>query len=288
MNPLVIEDAPAARLSPAFPRGSRSPGRRWHVTPRDGAPLEAWVRTPGSGERRRGTWIAVHGISRDAEEQFAAWESFTRERGLVLVAPRFSSVDFPGYQRLARGSGPRSATSDQALLRLRVWLENRGIELPRPFHLFGHSGGAQFAHRFASRYPGDVQSVCLSAAGWYTQPDPQRSFPEGLHDPDFGPARGRLRAWLGIPTLVTVGSLDRERDDSLRRNPELDAEQGADRVTRARRWVEACRSRAAALACPFRFEFRELPGAGHAFRECHDAGLAAEVARFIDAPRADA
>ena len=71
----------------------------------------------------------------------------SRNRGRrIVIAPLFDAAGFPDYQRLGRrGLGSRA---DLALIALvDDVLSSRGLQ-SRKLHLFGHSGGAQFTHRF--------------------------------------------------------------------------------------------------------------------------------------------
>ncbi len=245
--------------------------------------MEAWFQAAHAPGRPSGTLVAVHGIARDALEQAVAWGDFARTHGLALVAPRFPHATHPAYQRLGSGPGPGKDRSDEVLVRLLAWLETEGCAVPRPWYFFGHSGGAQFAHRFALFHPSSVDGLLLSSAGWYTLPDNSSPFPHGLGAGFRRVSAGQLRAFLSIPTLVTVGALDVERDRSLRRDPRLDDVQGRDRVARARSWVQAMRRSAMTWGCSSsRIALAELPGAGHAFRDCLASGLHEVTARFLD------
>ena len=48
------------------------------------------------------------------------------------------------------------------------WQECTGIDTRR-INLFGFSGGAQFAHRYAMAHPGSVNALVLTAPGWFTE-----------------------------------------------------------------------------------------------------------------------
>lgn len=270
------------------PGGTRVPRARgvevmraW-IRTEQGAPLECRLRVPSAGNRpAKGTLIAIHGIARDVREQVGVWGRFAADHGLAMVAPLFPRSSHPAYQRLGCGVGTSAVRSDEALVQLMAWLEVNGWELPRPWILFGHSGGAQFAHRFALMHPAELDAVILSSAGWYTFPDPETPFPLGLRWGAGWPVGGQVRGWLALPMLVTVGERDCERDASLRCEAVVDERQGRDRVERARRWVASLSDSAVARGWEARVELRELKGAGHAFRECVAAGLEAECRRFL-------
>ncbi|MGH0030826.1 MAG: hypothetical protein ACQGVC_13605 [Myxococcota bacterium] len=224
----------------------------------------------------RGLLVAVHGISRNVRSVFEAFRPLAEHHGLALLAPFFEEPAFGDYQRLGRAG--RGARADLALARL---VDGSCARLGLPatrFRLFGYSGGAQFAHRFAMAHPHRVEAVAVCAAGWYTLPDPQRTYPRGI-----GPSRRLLGVdfepaeFLRIPFHVSVGGEDLERDAALRRSRGLDRTQGRTRVERARRWCAAM-DRAAALHGIGPPTFLDvLPGVGHSFEDAVRHGLCDRV-----------
>ncbi|MGE5090479.1 MAG: hypothetical protein ACM3QY_15235 [Candidatus Levyibacteriota bacterium] len=208
--------------------------------------------------------VAVHGISRNARDHHAAFASLARLQGAILVVPLFEAAAFPDYQRLGRnGLGQRA---DLALMSLLDHLLSPlGLAVPK-LHLFGHSGGAQFAHRFAMAHPERVARYAVSAAGWYTFPDDSTDFPYGLRHPPAGIHMiSRQRDFLGVPGRVFVGMHDQRRGTSLRQREQVDAKQGTTRVERATRWTAAINARAKALAMRPPLDLRQLAGTGHSF-----------------------
>ncbi|HMA30796.1 MAG TPA: alpha/beta hydrolase [Casimicrobiaceae bacterium] len=207
--------------------------------------------------------VAVHGISRNASDHHAAFAGLAQSRGAILVVPLFEAAEFRDYQRLGRdGRGQRA---DLALLSLIDGvLSSRGLS-GRRFHLFGHSGGAQFAHRFVMAHPERVARYAISAAGWYTFPDDSQDFPYGLRHPPSGIDMSRQRLFLSVPGRVFVGMRDQRRGTSLRQHERVDAEQGRTRIERATRWTAAMNARAQALDLRPPLDLRQLPGSGHSF-----------------------
>jgi len=231
------------------------------------ARLGYWLQPPPTIDRESPVLVAVHGISRNAAEHAEAFGAVAASCGAVLMAPLFSRELFPDYQRLGRrGRGLRADLALEAMLsdlRQRLGIAARRI------HLFGFSGGAQFAHRYALAHPERVAGLILASAGWYTLPDPELPFPRGLAPcarlPDL---RFSLAPLLRIPTTVLVGELDRVRDETLNRHPLLDRRLGTDRFARARRWVELLESAAGELGIRPRLRFRSLPRSDHDFTTC--------------------
>ncbi len=227
--------------------------------------------------------VLVHGISRRAKEQVRMFSAHAEAQGCMLVAPVYDAVRFAGYQRLG---GLRGERADRVLEHILAEVERlRGGTFPR-FHIFGYSGGAQFAHRFAMAYPARVDRLAAAAAGWYTLPDAHRRFPMGLQPhPRLDDLRFDLKKILRVPACVLVGAEDTAMDPNLRQSEKINRRQGATRVERAGRWVRAMSSAAAArrLDTPFRLEI--MPGCGHSFSQCMCKGnMGARVFAFLFGP----
>ncbi|MFE8101462.1 alpha/beta hydrolase [Brenneria goodwinii] len=243
--------------------------------------LSAGVMIPESPRPDLPPLVALHGISRDARAIREGFAIHALEAGRVLVAPRFSQTDWPGFQRI----GVRRP--DHALLALFKELQGIGINTTQ-VELFGFSGGAQLAHRFAMLYPQRIARLHVAAAGWYCLPDTRIAFPAGLGDGDRKSGSGRtdiaslcraqLPEYLRLPLRLYVGAEDTERDPALRADPLLDATQGCDRVARARTYVAAFAAAARTHGIAPDVTFSLLPGSGHSFALCaRRGGLASRV-----------
>ena len=207
--------------------------------------------------------IAVHGVRRNAPEQLRAFSAQARELGCHLLVPCFDARHYPDYQRLGRpGHGQRA---DLHLIALVADLAgDHGFD-PCALRMFGHSGGAQFVHRFVMAHPDMVRRYALSAPGWYTFPDEALHFPLGTaHPPAEFP---RLEAWryLRVPGRVFVGQREHAHSRLLRRDERLDQAQGRTRLERARSWVQAMQAAARAQSLQASLDLVELPEGAHGF-----------------------
>lgn len=221
--------------------------------------------------------LALHGISRDAGALWQAFGPLAEAQGRALLVPRFAPDHWPRFQQIDR------ARPDLALLDL---LQQAGLSGQR-VDLFGFSGGAQLAHRFAMLYPHRVGTLHLAAPGWYTLPDTGVLWPQGLGActkrrlRSFDAAalsRMQLRHYLSLRVRLWVGALDRERDASLRQSADLDQSQGRTRIERATRYAEAFGRAARALGMTPDIDLTVLPDCGHDFTQCATVGgLAARV-----------
>lgn len=218
------------------------------------------------------TLVAVHGLSRMARDQVAAFAPYAATLGLVVIAPVFSDSSFRRFQQLGVDHDPKERADLALLSILDEVKELTGCRTDR-VSLFGHSGGGQFAHRFAMAHPSRVSAAAIGAAGWYTFPNPAAPYPRGLAraESTLGVALDPAK-FLRIPMITLVGANDVERDRSLRTSERLDAEQGRTRPERARNWVEAMRAAARLHSYDTAYEHCVLPACGHAFDQCVEDG----------------
>ncbi len=230
--------------------------------------LSCWMVLPNSVAPDAVPLIAVHGIQRGAYEKASRLRRRAEALGRPLIAPLFDRETWPHYQQLVR-----KGRADLALLALLEELRMEGIWQTSQFDLFGHSGGAQFSHRFAMLYPHLVKRLIVGAAGWYTFPD-ATEFPLGLaarqdKRDDWGPRmEAGLERFLRLPIRIYVGEHDSQPDDNTRSGPEIDRQQGLDRLTRAKRWSRAIQEAAKARGLRPDVSLQVLPGCTHHFSDC--------------------
>jgi pimeloyl-ACP methyl ester carboxylesterase len=227
------------------------------------ARIAGLVYLPGTPMPGRPVFVTVHGLSRNFEEHARLFAPFCESFGVTLVAPCFVEPQFKDYQRLGRmGRGMRA---DQALdTLLEEVLAATGIPA-EPFHLFGFSGGAQFAHRYTMAHPERVAHAVIGASGWYTFPDRDERYPYGLRrGRSLRELRFEPKRLLRVPMTVMVGEHDVTNAD-LRRTRRVNRQQGLNRKERARNWVRAMRAAARVYRLKPRVELELLPCGDHAF-----------------------
>lgn len=223
--------------------------------------------------------VAIHGISRNAAEiatRFAAHPAFAHT---TIIAPLFTPKPFGKYQQLMarrRGETP----SDKALIALlEVFARDLDISTDR-VRMFGFSGGAQMAHRFAMFHPERVSRLCVASAGWYCLPRTDLAYPYGIG----GPAGEALVTpqFLDIPTTVIVGNRDVRIDESVRQDAAIVAHQGKNRLRRAHRFAQALTDYAQQQGRPANVRLLTLPNVSHDFTACvSEGGLLAAAATAL-------
>ena len=237
---------------------------------RDGT-HEYFCFVPDSARPAGPIMVLVHGISRNAEAQVDAFADMAQRRGVVLVAPLFGRDHHPRYQRIF--SSRAGVGADRVLIRIIEDVAGRTGADGSRVRLFGFSGGAQFAHRFALLHPERVARLDLGSAGWYTFPDPDEPFPWGLRaSRAMAGADMDLPGFLEIPVRVFVGERDTIRDASLNRSLRIDRRQGVNRLERGRQWVGALHQAAHRMHKRVDARMVVLPGCGHCFTQSVEVG----------------
>ncbi|MCP4005009.1 MAG: hypothetical protein GY725_12515 [bacterium] len=220
--------------------------------------------TPSSAGAEPPLVVSVHGVSRNAHEHARLLSAYSEMYGTILVVPFFSEEQHRDYQRLGRiGQGKRA---DLALNMILADVAQVSGWAAEQFYLFGFSGGAQFAHRYAMAHPHRVASAVFAAAGWYTMPSPNRRFPYGTRPSKKLPGLiFDAEEFLCVPMTVLVG-VDDTGSSGLRRGERLDREQGTNRVERAHSFVAAMKESAGAHHLESLVNCIEIPNCDHSFR----------------------
>ena len=110
----------------------------------DGRTLPVWYFLPENVKADAPVLIVMHGVNRDADRYRNDWMPHAQRYGLILAAPEFSQKDFPeteGYSLEAKGA---FGFIEPVFDAVKAATGNRSER----FHLYGHSAGAQFVHRY--------------------------------------------------------------------------------------------------------------------------------------------
>jgi hypothetical protein len=204
----------------------------------------------------------------DAYRDF--WIPAADRHGLLVLAPSFGEAAWPDAACYNNGSvhdasgavRPRAAWGYAVPPSVFAAAREAGLTTRTAAHLFGHSAGAQFVHRMAATCgAGPFGPIVAGNAGWYTLPDLDRPFPEGLGGLGLGEAD--LARFLATPLTILAGDADTETAGPGLPGHAAALAQGAHRFARAHTFLDAGREAALrrGIACAWRLVV--AAGIGH-------------------------
>lgn len=155
--------------------------------------------------------LAVHGTERDFIACRDAFIELADETGCVVIAPLFPAdiggPDLDGYKYAFH----RGLRYDLLLIALLEQVRETAGLLQAGVVIWGFSGGAQLAQRFALLHPGQVTALALAAPGRVTWLDQGTDWWAGIRNTTalFG-RQVDVAAFTAMPVQVAVGDADRD------------------------------------------------------------------------------
>lgn len=213
--------------------------------------------------------FVFHGVQRDADKYIGEWVDLARKHRIVVIAPEYSREAFPGVEAYSHGwftekdgtPRPPEKWSFATVEPVFAAVKQREGLTAETYSIYGHSGGAQFAHRYVLAGGGPHLARVVSAnAGSYAMTD-DVAWPFGV----AGLPRGVWNAGkaFGVPMTVLLGTADTDPNHkSLPRQPEAMA-QGATRFVRGQNFYNRARARAAVYKVAFDWSCGFVKGVGH-------------------------
>ena len=266
---LLLAGAAAAPALAATP----VPSGKWSFVYTDAKghpdrPVRVFTYRPRQCDTKCPILIALHGKGRAASAMRDYWELPADRHGFLVIAPEFSEKHWPKAALYNLGgvdgeSDPRKWTYSVIE---RLFDEMRDGQAD--YKLFGHSAGAQFAHRMHLLLPDHRASVVVAAnAGWYLMPEwrsdkAQAKFPYSMVD---GPVAGEaaVRRALGRKLVVMVGANDTDPQHADLDRSDGAMKQGATRVDRGEAFFAAASGATRDLGMAGAWELHLVEGAAH-------------------------
>jgi pimeloyl-ACP methyl ester carboxylesterase len=240
--------------------------------------IRVYYHIPENVARDARILLVFHGAGRNARDYRDALIAPANSKKFIVVAPEFSITNFPNGDAYNLGNvyidgdQPSATTLNEE----RKWafsiidplFDNLLLQIDNSsttYDIFGHSAGAQFAHRLLMFLPQSrVDKVVASAAGWYTFPDTSISFPYGFDNSILSTTS--LSNFYTQNLHIQVGANDNDPNAAnLRRNTQADA-QGLHRRSRAENFFNYAQQQTQNTAIPFNWSFSIIPLADHDFR----------------------
>ncbi|MEO1306025.1 MAG: hypothetical protein AAFV37_13720 [Pseudomonadota bacterium] len=251
-----------------------------------GPRVPVWVYVPhGVDAKTAPIMVMMHGAKRGAARYLSEWDQIADAHGFIVVAPEFTSDDFPGSagynlgNRIPRGSDTvieEDKWSFSAIERIFDHVVTELDSQQSTYTLYGHSAGSQFAHRFMYFKPdARVNRILAANAGWYTFPDPSIDYPVGLGGLDLND--DDLRRVLERDVVVLLGDQDNDPNHTSLKRDDGVGVQGPHRFARGQNFFSQAKSEADRVGAEFGWRLRIVEGVAHS-----NGGIAAAAGDLVE------
>lgn len=209
------------------------------------------------------------GVNRDADNYILPWVEIAKKNSCMVFAIEFPEKYYSDDEYItgnimdkAGRLNNRSEWTFSLIDPLFQYIKTRTNNKATKFDIFGHSAGAQFAHRFILfNSSANVDRVISANAGWYTMPLFDASFPYGLKNTQL--KVDDVKIACKVKLTIHLGEKDTNPNDaSLRKTPEAMA-QGAYRFARGKYFFEKSSEMALKNNYDFVWKLRTVPNVGH-------------------------
>lgn len=227
--------------------------------------IKVFYHRPAHHDRRCPVIIVLHGSDRAAAYVPHCWIVHADNMHALLLAPWLDHVTFPEAAAYNYGnvvSKVRSEWSYGLIDRLFGYVRaTMGLERTS-YSLFGHSAGAQFAHRYLALTDAPLADVVIAGnSGWYTLPDNDLAFPSGTGSVGANP--GHIERYLSRTLIILVGAADNDPAGPGLPRYAAATRQGPTRLARGLYYFEHGRTVATKLGAKFGWQLSVAPGVGH-------------------------
>ncbi|MEO0422909.1 MAG: hypothetical protein AAF184_11265 [Pseudomonadota bacterium] len=248
--------------------------------------------------------LVVPGSGRDAAEYRNVWLAMARSSGKLVAALEYPAetygfaeyhmgglikdLSFPDVQPRREGRGEVLDIADDGDIafagnpdparwlfadfdRIFEHLKQATGASATHYDVFGHSAGAQIAHRFVLCRPqSQARRVIAANAGFYTLPSFDQALPVGLDGTGLTPAT--LFDSFSKELIVLLGAEDNHdgAGGTLLHSPLVD-QQGRHRLSRGQFFFRMAQALAEREQVPLRWRLTVVDGVGHDFRAMSDA-----------------
>jgi len=235
-----------------------------------GEPVDVIVYIPGGTHKNTEILIVVPGASRDTQRFHASWLSLAKEDTFVVVTIGASKKHFPDEYSYNAGNVINERGN---LVSADKWLfnaiekifnkvkENHGLQTEK-FHLFGHSAGGGFVHRYMLFMPqAPVVKAVAANPAFVTLPDRTVGYPFGLKNI---PINNRMIGqWLEKKMAIVLGADDTgPRSKPLSNGPQA-RRQGPSCLSRGKRLFREAKKEAKKREVNFGWSLNIVPRVGH-------------------------
>ena len=245
--------------------------------PLSSQPVEVFYHIPNGDITSMPIVMSFHGADRNGNDYRDYWISMANTNGFMVFAPEFTSGNYPGLgdnylmaNIFDDGDNPSPSTFNSpnewtfsVLDPIFEYIKADISGSQEAYNAWGHSGGAQFLHRFVLYMPNSKLDVAVcSNAGWYTVPENSVTFPYGIQNGQL--PNGDLISAFSKKLIAHLGQDDTDPNSpGLRHNTTVDNQQGLHRFERGQYFFNTSQNTAQNQGATFNWEKHEVPNVGH-------------------------
>ena len=236
----------------------------------EGDPVDVIVYIPVGADKNTDILMVVPGASRDTQRFHASWLSFAKEDTFAVVTIGASKKYFSDEYSYNAGN---VIDPQGNLNKKEVWLFSAVEKIfnkvkakynleTKNFHLFGHSAGGGFVHRYMLLMPSApvVKAVAANPA-FVTLPNKKETYPFGLKGLPI--KKTMVNEWLGKDLAIFLGE-----DDIGPRTKPLSSgrrarDQGPNCLSRGKKLYREAKEEAIKRKTGFGWSLSIVSGVGH-------------------------